>query len=209
MFVLIVVLSWRTAEIRFAFFTGAALFYLGLLGFWEKSVATVALLGTAAFISIALGIPIGVWCARNARVYAVIRPVLDFMQTMPAFVYLIPVIALFGIGKPPALIATLSFGMPPVIRLTALGLKGVPEDVREAALAFGATPFMLLMKVNLPMTMPSILTGINQTILMSLGMVVIASLIGAEGLGQDVLQALQFAATGLESCPAWQFCSAQ
>ena len=196
MFVLIVALSWRTAGIRFAIFTGAALFYLGLLGFWEKSVATVALLGTAAFISIALGIPIGVWCARDARVYALIRPVLDFMQTMPAFVYLIPVIALFGIGKPPAVIATLSFGMPPVIRLTALGLKGVPEDVREAALAFGATPLMLLMKVDLPMAMPSILTGINQTILMSLGMVVIASLIGAEGLGQDVLQALQFAATG-------------
>ena len=196
MVVLVVVLSWRTAGIRFAIFTGAALFYLGFLGFWEKSLATVALLGTAAFISIVLGIPIGIWCARNDRVYALIRPILDFMQTMPAFVYLIPVIALFGIGKPPAVIATLSFGMPPVIRLTALGLKGVPEDVREAALAFGATPLMVLLKVDLPMATPSILTGINQTILMSLGMVVIASLIGAEGLGQDVLQALQFAATG-------------
>ena len=196
MVVLVVVLSWRTAGIRFAIFTGAALFYLGLLGFWEKSLATVALLGTAAFISIILGIPIAVWCARNDRVYAVIRPILDFMQTMPAFVYLIPVIALFGIGKPPAVIATLSFGMPPVIRLTALGLKGVPADVREAAVAFGATPLMVLIKVDLPMAMPSILTGINQTILMSLGMVVIASLIGAEGLGQDVLQALQYAGTG-------------
>ena len=194
--VLVVVMSWRTAGIRFAIFTGAALSYLGLLGFWEKSLATVALLGTAAFIAIVVGIPIAIWCARNDRVYAVIRPILDFMQTMPAFVYLIPVIALFGIGKPPAVIATLSFGMPPVIRLTALGLKGVPEDVREAAVAFGATPLMVLMKVDLPMAMPSILTGINQTILMSLGMVVIASLIGAEGLGQDVLQALQFAGTG-------------
>ncbi len=193
---LIVVLAWRTAGFRTAIFTAAALFYLGLLGFWEKSLATVALLGTAALTSIVLGIPIGIWCARNARVYAIIRPVLDFMQTMPAFVYLIPVIALFGIGKPPAVIATLSFGMPPVIRLTALGLKSVPEDVREAAMAFGATQLTVLLKVDLPMAAPSILTGINQTILMSLGMVVIASLIGAEGLGQDVLQALQFAATG-------------
>lgn len=193
---LVVVLAWRTAGVRTAIFTGAALAYLGLLGFWDKSLATVALLGTAALTSIVLGIPIGIWCARDARAYAVIRPVLDFMQTMPAFVYLIPVIALFGIGKPPAVIATLSFGMPPVIRLTALGLKSVPEDVREAAVAFGSTRLTVLLKVDLPMAAPSILTGINQTILMSLGMVVIASLIGAEGLGQDVLQALQFAATG-------------
>lgn len=118
------------------------------------------------------------------------------MQTMLAFVYLITVIALFGIGKPPAVIATLSFGMPPVIRLTALGLRCVPHDVREAAFAFGATDLAVLLKVDLPIAAPSILTGIKPTILMSLGMVVIASLIGAEGLGQDVLQALQFAATG-------------
>jgi len=193
---IVVVLAWRAAGLRTALFTGAALCYLGLLGFWDKSLATIALLGTAALTAIVLGIPIGIWCARDARVYAVIRPVLDFMQTMPAFVYLIPVIALFGIGKPPAVIATLSFGMPPVIRLTALGLKNVPDDVREAAVAFGATRLTVLLKVDLPMAAPSILTGINQTILMSLGMVVIASLIGAEGLGQDVLQALQFAATG-------------
>ncbi len=115
---------------------------------------------------------------------------------MPAFVYLIPVIALFGIGKPPAVIATLFFGMPPVIRLTALGLKSVPYEVREAAIAFGATELTVLLKVDIPIAMPSILAGVNQTILMSLGMVVIASLIGAKGLGQEVLQALQFAATG-------------
>ena len=166
------------------------------MGFWQPSLATLALLGAASFVAIVLGVPIGIWCARSPRAYAVIRPILDFMQTMPAFVYLIPVIALFGIGKPPAVIATLSFGMPPVIRLTALGLRSVPQDVREAAIAFGASDFTVLTKVDLPMAAPSILTGINQTILMSLGMVVIASLIGAEGLGQDVLQALQFAATG-------------
>ncbi len=193
---LVTVLAWRAAGARTAIFVAAALCYLGLLGFWEPSLATLALLGAAAFVAIVLGIPIGIWCARSARAYAVIRPILDFMQTMPAFVYLIPVIALFGIGKPPAVIATLSFGMPPVIRLTTLGLRSVPHDVREAAIAFGATNLTVLLKVDLPMAAPSILTGINQTILMSLGMVVIASLIGAEGLGQDVLQALQFAATG-------------
>lgn len=193
---LVGVLAWRTAGARTAIFVVAALCYLGLMGFWQPSLATLALLGAASFVAIVLGIPIGIWCARSSRAYAIIRPILDFMQTMPAFVYLIPVIALFGIGKPPAVIATLSFGMPPVIRLTALGLRSVPHDVREAAIAFGATEFTVLTKVDLPMAAPSILTGINQTILMSLGMVVIASLIGAEGLGQDVLQALQFAATG-------------
>ena len=125
-----------------------------------------------------------------------VRPVLDFMQTMPAFVYLIPVIALFGIGKPPGVIATLIFGTPPVVRLTALGIQGVPASVREAAEAYGATRWFLLTRVDLPLAMPSIMAGVNQTILMCLSMVVIASLIGAKGLGEDVLNALQYAAVG-------------
>ena len=192
----IVILAHLTAGARVAIFSAAALAYLGLFGFWDQSLRTVALLGAAALIAIALGIPIGILCARRPAVYAAVRPVLDFMQTMPAFVYLIPVIALFGIGKPPGVIATLFFGMPPVIRLTALGLQGVPHDVREAARAFGASEARLLLRVDIPLAAPSIMTGINQTILMSLGMVVIASLIGAKGLGQDVLYALQYAATG-------------
>ena len=192
----ILILAHLTAGPRVAIFSAVALAYLGIFGFWEQSLRTIALLGAAALIAIAFGIPIGVLCARRPAVYAAVRPVLDFMQTMPAFVYLIPVIALFGIGKPPGVIATLIFGMPPVIRLTALGLQGVPEDVREAARAFGASEAMLLFRVDIPLAAPSIMTGINQTILMSLGMVVIASLIGAKGLGQDVLQALQYAATG-------------
>ena len=192
----VVILAHLAAGARVAIFSAAALAYLGLFGFWEQSLRTVALLGAAALIAIALGIPIGILCARRPAVYAAVRPVLDFMQTMPAFVYLIPVIALFGIGKPPGVIATLFFGMPPVIRLTALGLQGVPDDVREAARAFGASETRLLLRVDIPLAAPSIMTGINQTILMSLGMVVIASLIGAKGLGQDVLQALQYAATG-------------
>ena len=118
------------------------------------------------------------------------------MQTMPAFVYLIPIIAFFGTGKPPGVLATLVFGMPPVIRLTALGIRGVPESTKEAAVAFGCTRWTLLRDIEVPLAMPSIMTGVNQTILMCLSMVVIASLIGAKGLGQDVLIALQYAAKG-------------
>lgn len=192
----ILAIAWQVAGRRVAVFSAAALAYLAILGFWEKSMATVALLGTAAALCVLIGIPVGVWCGRSPRAYAVIRPVLDFMQTMPAFVYLIPVIAFFGIGKPPGIIATLVFGMPPVIRLTALGIASVPEPVREAATAFGASRSFLLFKVDIPLAMPSIMTGVNQTLLMCLSMVVIASLIGAKGLGEDVLSALQYAAVG-------------
>lgn len=192
----ILAIAWQVAGPRVAVFSAAALGYLAVLGFWEKSMSTVALLGTAAALCIAIGVPIGIWCGRSSRTYTIVRPVLDFMQTMPAFVYLIPVIAFFGIGKPPGIVATLVFGMPPVIRLTALGIAGVPDSIREAATAFGASRRFLLFKVDIPLAMPSIMTGVNQTLLMCLSMVVIASLIGAKGLGEDVLSALQYAAVG-------------
>ena len=192
----IVVLAWRLAGPRVAVFTGAALAYLALFGLWETSMVTVALLGAAAFLCVLFGIPLGIWFGKNQRAYNAAQPVLDFMQTMPAFVYLIPIIAFFGTGKPPGVLATLVFGMPPVIRLTALGIRGVPENTKEAAIAFGCTRWTLLKDVELPLAMPSIMTGVNQTILMCLSMVVIASLIGAKGLGQDVLIALQYAAKG-------------
>ncbi|MDE0058884.1 MAG: proline/glycine betaine ABC transporter permease [Defluviicoccus sp.] len=192
----IVVLAWRLAGPRVAVFTGAALAYLALFGLWETSMVTVALLGAAAFLCVLFGIPLGIWFGKNHRAYHAAQPVLDFMQTMPAFVYLIPIIAFFGTGKPPGVLATLVFGMPPVIRLTALGIRGVPESIKEAAIAFGCTRWTLLKDVELPLAMPSIMTGVNQTILMCLSMVVIASLIGAKGLGQDVLIALQYAAKG-------------
>lgn len=189
-------LAWQLAGPRIAIFTAAALAYLAIFGFWELSMQTVALLGAASILCIVLGIPIGIWCARSKTAFAVAQPVLDFMQTMPAFVYLIPVIAFFGTGKPPGIIATLIFGMPPVIRLTTLGLTNVAEDVKEAARAYGATEWQVLRGVELPLAKSSILAGINQTILMCLSMVVIASLIGAQGLGSVVLTSLQYAAKG-------------
>ena len=193
---IVIMLAYLSAGPRVAIFTGAALAYLGLLGFWEKAMTTVALLGAAAMISITLGIPLGIYCARRPRAFAIVRPILDFMQSMPSFVYLIPVVAFIGSGKPAGVVATMIFGSPPVIRFTVLGLQQVPEAVREAALAFGATPRYLLWRVDLPLAAPTIMAGVNQTILLSLAMVVVASLIGAKGLGEDVLEALQYAAAG-------------
>ena len=192
----IIVMAYRLAGLRVAIFTAASLAYLAFMGLWELSMITVALIGAGAFLCVIIGIPLGIWFGKSNRAYKIAEPVLDFMQTMPAFVYLIPIIAFFGTGKPPGVLATLIFAMPPVIRLTALGMRGVPETTKEAATAFGCSQWQLLTNVELPLALPSIMTGINQTILMSLSMVVIASLIGAEGLGALILEALQYAAKG-------------
>ncbi len=193
---IIILLTGLSAGTTAAIYTSAFLLYIGVLGFWEKAMTTLALLGTAACISICLGIPLGMLCARRQRLYAVVRPVMDFMQTMPSFVFMIPVIAFFGTGKAAAVITTMIFGGTPVVRLTVLGLRGVPEHVREAAIAYGASKWYLLTKVDLPLAAPSILAGVNQTIMLSLAMVVVASLIGARGLGEDVLEALQYSSVG-------------
>ncbi len=192
----IILLTWLTAGLRTAIWSGAFLAYMGLLGFWVKAMTTLALLGTAACLSIAIGIPLGMFCARRPRFYSFIQPIMDFMQTMPAFVFMIPVIAFFGTGKPAAVVTTMIFGGTPVVRLTVLGLRGVPESVREAAISFGASKWYLFTRVDLPLAAPSIRAGINQTIMLSLAMVVVASLIGAKGLGEDVLEALQYANVG-------------
>ncbi len=192
----VVLLTWLSAGHRTAIYSGAFLAYMGLLGFWEKAMTTLALLGTAACLSIVIGIPLGMYCARRPRFYSFIQPIMDFMQTMPAFVFMIPVIAFFGTGKPAAVVTTMIFGGTPVVRLTVLGLRGVPENVREAAISFGASNWYLLTRVDLPLASPSIRAGINQTIMLSLAMVVVASLIGAKGLGEDVLEALQYANVG-------------
>ena len=193
---LIVLLTWLTAGIRTAIWSTSFLAYMGLLGFWEKAMTTLALLGTAACLSILIGIPVGMFCARRPRFYSFIQPIMDFMQTMPAFVFMIPVIAFFGTGKPAAVVTTMIFGGTPVVRLTVLGLRGVPDSVREAAISFGANKWYLLTRVDLPLASPSIRAGINQTIMLSLAMVVVASLIGAKGLGEDVLEVLQYANVG-------------
>ena len=192
----IVVLTALSAGIRTAIYSAGFLAYMGFLGFWVKAMTTLALLGTAAILSIIIGIPLGIYCARRQRFYSMIRPIMDFMQTMPAFVFMIPVIAFFGTGKVAAVIITMIFGGTPVVRLTVLGLRGVPETIREAAIAYGASKWYLLRKVDLPLATPSILAGVNQTVMLSLAMVVVASLIGAKGLGQDVLEALQYANVG-------------
>ncbi|MEO0820395.1 MAG: ABC transporter permease subunit [Pseudomonadota bacterium] len=194
--VVICVTAWRAAGPRVAIFTAAALAYIALLGYWEIAMETVALVGAAVLICVAIGIPLGIWFGKSKGAYRAAEPVLDLMQTLPAFVYLIPIIAFFGTGNPPGILATIIFGMPPVIRLTALGMQGVPESIKEAATAFGASRWQLLKDVEIPLALPSIMTGVNQTILMCLSMVVIISLIGGGGLGKVILEALQYAAKG-------------
>ena len=192
----IAVTAYRAAGARVAIFTVAAMAYTALLGYWALAMETVALVGAAVILCVIIGIPLGVWFGKSTRAYRMAEPVLDLMQTLPAFVYLIPIIAFFGTGNPPGILATIIFGMPPVIRLTALGMRGVPESIKEAAVAFGASKWQLLKDVEIPLALPSIMAGVNQTILMCLSMVVIISLIGGGGLGQEILEALQFAAKG-------------
>lgn len=184
-------LAWQRAGRGAAVLTACALVYVGLFGFWEKTATTAALVIAALFVCILFGIPLGVAAAKSRPVRAVLMPCLDVMQTMPSFVYLLPAVAFFSIGKPPALVATVIFAMPPLIRLTCLGIEQVPLAVREAMYAHGATPLQTLVKAELPLAGPSIHAGVNQTIMMSLSMVVIAALIGGGGLGYDVLFALQ------------------
>jgi glycine betaine/proline transport system permease protein len=191
-----VLLAWRLSGWRAMVFAACGLAYLGLWGFWEKSMATMALIATSVVICVVVGIPIGVLCAKSKRTNAVLEPILDIMQTLPTFVYLIPAVAFFSIGKPPGVIATVIFSLPPMVRLTAHGIRHVPPHVREAADAFGASPAQMLMKVELPLAIPSIRLGINQTIMMCLSMVVVAAMIGAGGLGLDVMRSLQHLKTG-------------
>jgi glycine betaine/proline transport system permease protein len=177
--------SWKTV-------VGAlvTLAVIGLFDMWDDTMKTISMIFVCTVLSIILGIPIGIAMSRSDRLQRAINPILDIMQTMPSFVYLIPVVMLLGIGKVPGLIAVVIYAIPPIIRLTNLGIRLVDRDVLEAADAFGSSPWQRLKNVQLPLALPTIMAGINQTIMMALAMVVIASMIGVQGLGQPVLKAI-------------------
>jgi glycine betaine/proline transport system permease protein len=193
---IVLLAGWRVGW-RFGLFAAVSMTLIFGMQIWDETVSTLALVIGSSLLALLIGIPIGISMARNDGVEMVIRPVLDFMQTMPPFVYLIPAAIFFGLGKVPGAIATLIFAMPPAVRLTNLGIRQVSEENVEAGLAFGCTPRQLLFKVQLPLAMPSIMAGVNQTIMLALSMVVIASMIGAGGLGNTVLTGIQRLDVGL------------
>lgn len=169
----------------------AAMWFIGTLGLWEQAMQTVAIMLVSVFLSMVIGVPLGVLSARSNTTRAMLNPLLDLMQTIPSFVYLIPAAMLFGLGKVPAILATVIYATPPLIRLTDLGIRQVDSEVIEASRAFGATRWQILKGVQMPLALPSIMQGINQTTMMALAMVVIASMIGARGVGETVLLGLQ------------------
>ncbi|MEO1398819.1 MAG: ABC transporter permease subunit, partial [Pseudomonadota bacterium] len=179
--------------------TAIGLFLIGHFTFWEDAMRTLAMILASTVTAIILGIPIGILMSRSNRAQSIVNPILDFMQTVPSFVYLIPVIMLFGIGKVPGIVAVIIYAIPPVIRLTNLGIRLVDKEVLEAADAFGSSGWKKLTNVQIPLALPTIMAGVNQTIMMALAMVVVAAMVGAPGLGQPVLQAInnQFLTMGL------------
>ncbi len=184
------VLSWRIVGAKFAWVSVAFLLAINFVGLSDLAMSTLAIVLTAAALCVALGLPVGIIAAKSDRFDGILRPILDGMQTMPSFVYLIPALMLFGLGKTPAVMSTMIYAIPPIIRLTNLGIRQVDPSTVEAAKAFGATPWQLLRKVQIPLAMPTILAGLNQTIMMALAMVVIASMIGTKTLGTEVLNGI-------------------
>ncbi|WP_372370217.1 glycine betaine ABC transporter substrate-binding protein [Candidatus Uabimicrobium sp. HlEnr_7] len=197
MMIIFIVIAWRCAGRKIAILTAVSLFLLGGFGLWKEGMDTLAMVVTSVLLSITMGLPLGILSAYNDISNRILRPVLDGMQTIPSFVYLIPAVMLFGIGNVPGIIATVIFALPPMVRLTDLGIRQVPFDVVEAGRAFGCTPSQLLVKIQLPLAMPSIMTGVNQTVMMALSMVVTSAMIGAGGLGVQILTAIQQVKLGL------------
>ena len=188
--VILTIVYLGSRSIRITIGTALGMSFIGFIGLWNDAMITLAITTVATLISIIVGIPIGILMARSDRAQASVNPVLDVMQTLPSFVYLIPVVMIFGIGKVPGLIAVVIYAVPPMIRLTNLGIRLVDKEVLEAADAFGSSPSQKLKNVQMPLALPTIMAGINQTIMMSLAMVVVASMVGVGGLGRNTLQAI-------------------
>ncbi|MBT0728369.1 glycine betaine/L-proline ABC transporter permease ProW [Rosenbergiella australiborealis] len=188
--ILFALIAWQLTSARMGIGTLLALIFIGCIGVWNDAMITLALVLTSLFFCLFIGLPLGIVLARSDRAAKIVRPLLDAMQTTPAFVYLVPIVMLFGIGNVPGVVVTIIFAVPPIIRLTILGIKHVPEDLIEASQSFGASPRQMLFKVQLPIAMPSIMAGINQTLMLALSMVVIASMIAVGGLGQMVLRGI-------------------
>lgn len=187
---IISIVAWRqTRSLIKTLLPGLLIISIGMFGLWEVAMETLGIVIVAVLISLLIGIPVGIAMASSERINAINAPLLDAMQTMPSLVYLIPALMLFGLGKVPGVVATVIYALPPVVRLTNLGIRQVSREVQEAALVFGATRWQLMKEVRLPLAMPTIMAGINQTTMMALAMVVIASMIGAGGLGEEVLKA--------------------
>ncbi len=186
----IAAVAYKFASRGLALFSVVTLVLIGLLGLWEDTMTTLAMVLSSVLFCTLVGVPLGIWSGRSDRFEAGLRPVLDAMQTTPAFVYLVPIVMLFSVGNVAGVLATIVFALPPLIRLTSLGIRQVHPELVEAAQAFGATRWQVLRKVQIPLAMPSIMAGLNQTIMMALSMVVIAALIGAGGLGSPVILGL-------------------
>ncbi|AFJ46025.1 glycine betaine/L-proline ABC transporter permease ProW [Shimwellia blattae] len=188
--ILFALIAWQMTSLSMGVATLVSLILIGLIGAWSQAMVTLALVLTALLFCIVIGLPLGIWLARSPGAAKVIRPLLDAMQTTPAFVYLVPIVMLFGIGNVPGVVVTIIFALPPIVRLTILGINQVPEDLIEAARSFGSSPRQMLFKVQLPLAMPTIMAGVNQTLMLALSMVVIASMIAVGGLGQMVLRGI-------------------
>lgn len=190
MIAILTALAWWLAKKGVAIFTAAGMLLIYNMGYWTATMETLSLVLASVLIALLIGVPLGIWSAKNDMVENVVRPVLDFMQTLPAFVYLIPAVLFFKLGEVPGVIATLIFSLPPAVRLTSLGIRQVPAEIHEAAISFGSNPRQLLFKAELPVALPTIMAGVNQTIMLALSMVVISGMIGAGGLGNEVLKGI-------------------
>ncbi|EPI4816761.1 glycine betaine/L-proline ABC transporter permease ProW [Vibrio alginolyticus] len=190
MVLILFLLAWQFSNVKLGFSTLVSLVFIGLIGAWSQAMTTLALVLTAVFFCLLIGLPMGIWLARSQTAAKFVRPILDAMQTTPAFVYLVPIVMLFGIGNVPGVVVTIIFALPPVVRLTILGIQQVPEELIEAGHSFGANKKQMLYRIQLPLALPTIMAGVNQTLMLSLSMVVIASMIAVGGLGQMVLRGI-------------------